>query len=94
LQTGQQGACLFKLGNLGVNFENQVGYVHGDYSPVPRYSTGVWLGVCVSAFSSWLSKVNLGVFMFSVADALVSLGRTLPQWSIPLRPLEAAELQT
>jgi hypothetical protein len=29
-----------------------------------------------------------------VTDALVSFGRTLPQWSIPLRPLEATELQT
>jgi hypothetical protein len=30
----------------------------------------------------------------SVVDALVSFGRKLPQWSIPLRPLEATELQT
>jgi hypothetical protein len=30
----------------------------------------------------------------SVVDALVSFGRTLPQWSIPLRPQEATGLQT
>jgi hypothetical protein len=29
----------------------------------------------------------------SVADSLVSFGRTLPRWSIPLRPQEATELQ-
>jgi len=36
--------------------------------------------------------INLGVFLFSVVASLV--GRILPQWSIPLRPLEATELQT
>jgi hypothetical protein len=29
-----------------------------------------------------------------VTDSLVSFGRTLPQWSIPLRTLDATELQT
>src|ERR1039458_4401103 len=38
--------------------------------------------------------INLGVFMFFVADSLVPFGRTLPRWSIPLRPLQATELQT